>query len=391
MNIHSEKVQEDKSQAGTFELSQQEFGDDAKCSLTENHPQATIQNKLQKSINNSSRMSQLHELQQKVDQRPATKRTTGLPIENKATSTSIQGYKGVNTPIQRVLTVNGAPLSAALLGNPPQNFYQSINRALEQQHGIAVHWPTILPHLITIANDGGTYNYASTSSLVARIHNGETAAQIMADYQLQGDVNADIDKGIVIEGSDLSTHMQSRFKEAVTKFNGTILAKSELSKGKNQVVVYGVSTKGSGMKDYGSTTIYIGNNGYDGMDYSKYTELWSLALKAAIPSTTGVRIVIAVNLSINRSVAELYATLLHEWEIHAKHWAGVIAYIRSGKGAIAVAHVKGQGHVRRAKGEHDAYAKMSDAELIQMVLQLGLDSKSSKAVLEKLKKDRDRH
>ena len=200
-------------------------------------------------------------------------------------------------------------------------------------------------------------------------------------------------KSIKLEADGITEGMKDRFATAYSQFESKILSKSYLAQGDvNQVMIYGVSQKTLGMKDYGATTIYIGNGEKNINDYENFTELWGFStLKKDVPKDVPVRIVITINLTINKSVEEIYSTLLHEWYVHAVNWEGVVKYIRDDKGKFAIPHVQGQGYEKRGKHEHMAYATMKDDQLEQMTDSLGLVDKQKETVLNKLRADRDRH
>ncbi|BAZ70731.1 MAG: hypothetical protein KME28_22825 [Pelatocladus maniniholoensis HA4357-MV3] len=200
-------------------------------------------------------------------------------------------------------------------------------------------------------------------------------------------------QAIKLEGEELSDPMKERLNTAFDQFNAKVLSTSFLSQGQtNQVVIWGIKSTND-FKDYGSTTFYIGNSnqGYQAQDYGQFTEIWQWALNNPIPKDISVRIVIAVNLSINRTTQQLFATLLHEWHVHAVKWKGLIEYIREDKGNFAAPWIQGQGYERRGKGEHKAYANMSDQDIESMVDELNLEEKDKKTVIQLLKRDRDRY
>jgi hypothetical protein len=200
-------------------------------------------------------------------------------------------------------------------------------------------------------------------------------------------------KSIKLEAEGITENMQDRFATAYSQFESKILSKSYLAQGdNNQVLIYGVSQKTLKMKDYGATTIYLGNGEKNIDDYQNFTELWGFkTLEKDVPKDVPVRIVITINLTINKSVEEIYSTLLHEWYVHAVNWEGVVKYIRAGMGNYALPHVQGQGHEKRGKQEHMAFATMKDEQLEQMTDNLGLVDKQKEAVLSKLQADRNRH
>lgn len=197
---------------------------------------------------------------------------------------------------------------------------------------------------------------------------------------------------IKMEAEGLTEQMKDRFTQAYDQFSGTILAASPLAtEANNHVVVHGVSQGSHGMRDYASTTIYFGNDGYQGEDYNQFTNLWEWSLHNRIAADTAIRIVIAVNLTANRTVEELYATLLHEWYAHAVKWAGTITYVRNDGGNFAVAWIQGQGPARREKGEHIEFANWTDQDIEEKVTALGLVDDQKANVISKMKTDRDRH
>lgn len=200
-------------------------------------------------------------------------------------------------------------------------------------------------------------------------------------------------KSIKLEAEGITENMQDRFATAYSQFESKILSKSYLAQGdNNQVLIYGVSQKTLKMKDYGATTIYLGNGEKNIDEYQNFTELWGFkTLEKDVPKDVPVRIVITINLTINKSVEEIYSTLLHEWYVHAVNWEGVVKYIRAGMGNYALPHVQGQGYEKRGKQEHMAFATMKDEQLEQMTDNLGLVEKQKEAVLSKLQADRNRH
>ena len=200
-------------------------------------------------------------------------------------------------------------------------------------------------------------------------------------------------KSIKLEAEGITEGMKDRFATAYSQFESKILSKSYLAQGDaNQVLIYGVSQKTLGMKDYGATTIYIGNGEKNINDYENFTELWEFnTFKKDVPKDVPVRIVITINLTNNKNVEEIYSTLLHEWYVHAINWEGVVKYIRSDNGKFAIPQVQVQGYEKRGKLEHMAYAAMKDDQVEQMTDSLGLVDKQKENVLKKLKGDRDRH
>lgn len=197
---------------------------------------------------------------------------------------------------------------------------------------------------------------------------------------------------IPIAADKLTPNMKVRFNEAYSQFNGAILSGSELATGKdNHVVIHGVSKASHNMKNYGSTTIYIGKDGYRGDEYDKFAEIWDMPAHKDIPDNVAVRIVITVNMTMNATIEELYATLLHEWYAHAAKWESVVLAIRSGKGKEAVAETHNEKPGPRAAKEHIAYANLGNDHLEGMVNALGLKDAQKDKVFSKLKADRDRH
>jgi hypothetical protein len=198
----------------------------------------------------------------------------------------------------------------------------------------------------------------------------------------------------------LTTTMLNNWTTAAQTFQTRVLTNIDLTNGtKNQVVLWGISQKtlGSDVKDvYGSTSFYLANGAYDGCvdgDHANFTEAWSIKLTAkdSVPADVAVRMVIAVNLTLHRSQAQIYATLLHEWLIHATRWSGVIEYIRNGKGAFALAWVQGQGAIRREAGEHAQYKDWTDEQITTAVNQLGLETAEAEKVIATIIKDRNRY
>lgn len=231
---------------------------------------------------------------------------------------------------------------------------------------------------------------AATAQLVRQQQLADTAPGTQRVRQFQA--MAAQKKSIKLEGEDLTDAMKTRFATAYDRFNSTILATSPLaSQDNNQVLVYGVSQTGSGMRNYGSTTIYLGNDAYQGDDSQNFTELWSIELADEIDPQTAVRVVIAINLSLNRTIEQLYATLLHEWFVHAVNWEGALDYIRRRNGRFALAWIQGQGYVRRAQGEHTAFAQTSDEEIARRADALGLTGSERDKTVKKMKEDRDEH
>jgi hypothetical protein len=197
---------------------------------------------------------------------------------------------------------------------------------------------------------------------------------------------------IPIAADKLTPNMKLRFDEAYSQFNGAILSGSQLATGQdNHVVIHGVSKASHNMKNYGSTTIYIGKDGYRGDEYDKFEEIWDAPGHKDIPDNVSVRVVITVNMTMNASIEELYATLLHEWYVHAAKWEDVVKAIRSGKGKDAVAEVQKEKSAPREAKEHIAYANLSNNHLEGMVNALGLKDQQKDKVFSKLKADRDRH
>ena len=66
-------------------------------------------------------------------------------------------------------------------------------------------------------------------------------------------------------------------------------------------------------------------------------------------------------------------------------------YIRKGKGRLAVGLIKGQGHVKRALGEHKEYANWSDRDIETYVDLLNLEAKQKEIVIKKMIGDRNHH
>ena len=172
-----------------------------------------------------------------------------------------------------------------------------------------------------------------------------------------------------IQEQKLTKPMLELWMEISTAFEKSVIASSPLASGPlNQVVLWGVSQGSIGMKDYAATTFYIAKDTYKGCkegDHEHFTEIWSYpgADILKLSRDVAVRIVIAVNLTLHKSPEELYATLLHEWFLHAAKWEGVVEAIRSDKAGHALPWVQGQGYEKRAQGEHIQYAKLTDKEI----------------------------
>jgi hypothetical protein len=190
----------------------------------------------------------------------------------------------------------------------------------------------------------------------------------------------------------LTIGMQQRFDEAYNKFIAQVVTASPLAQGSNQVAIYGASKKDfKKWEDYGVTHFYVGTNGYTGDDPSQFTEVWNTTVKNPPPHTVSLRVVMTVNMSVNSTIEELYATMLHEWFIHAVKWEPLVKYIRNPKGPDILAQVLSQGHVARGDEEHKEYANMSDDELLNMAKTLGLPKDIETKIAEKLINDHKRH
>jgi hypothetical protein len=197
-----------------------------------------------------------------------------------------------------------------------------------------------------------------------------------------------------IEGNGLTKQEQINFNEAFARFDKQILSKSPLTQGSNnQVVLWAITEKNfPQMKSaYATTLLYIGKNNYKGDDYNKFENLWEWKQKKKINSDTAVRILITLNMNANNTPEELYATLLHEWYIHAVKWVDVIDAIRQSSGIEKMNEVKEKGYQKRADEEHIEYANMSDEQITQMVNSLSLEEEQKQIVIEKMKKDRNSH
>lgn len=195
----------------------------------------------------------------------------------------------------------------------------------------------------------------------------------------------------------LTSTMLKNWTEAAQTFQTQMLASSPLTNGKkNQVVLWGISQSTHGIKDFGATSFYLANGNYDGCqdgDHDNFIEVWSVAVKKpnSIPQDITVRMVIAVNLTKHRSAAQIYATLLHEWFVHAVRWSGVISYIREGKGAFALVWVQGQGAIRREAGEHAQFKDWSNEDVVKAVGELGLEEEEKQKVIKLINDDRSRY
>lgn len=197
--------------------------------------------------------------------------------------------------------------------------------------------------------------------------------------------------------SGLTKPMLDRWQTAETVFEKQVLEKSALATGAtNQVVLWAVSQGTLKMKDYASTTLYFAKDGYEGCkdgDHDNFINVWEYPgdkLKD-IAKTVAVRIVIAVNLTLNTTAEMICTTLLHEWFVHATQWAGVVQYIRDGKADYALPWVQGQGYQKRQDGEHIQFANWTDDQVAACVKVLGLGDDSQAKVVDQLKADRDRH
>jgi hypothetical protein len=195
----------------------------------------------------------------------------------------------------------------------------------------------------------------------------------------------------------LTKLMLERWEPVAAHFEKHILAASPLTKGaRNQVVLWGVSQATLKTKDYGSTTFYIAKDGYEDCkdgDHANFVNIWEypFASLKAIPATVALRLVLAINLTLNTTAEQVFTTLLHEWFAHAVLWSGATDYVRADKAGFAFAWIQAQGHEKRADGEHAAFANWSDKQVDLLVAQLALDKDTSTAIITKLKADRDRY
>lgn len=195
----------------------------------------------------------------------------------------------------------------------------------------------------------------------------------------------------VIEADEITQPMRTRWNETANRFKDQIVAQSPLAQGNiNQVVLFGVSQKSHGMRNYASTTLYVGKDGYQGDDYNHFVEIWGDP-QIDVPKNVAVRIVIAVNLTMNSNPAEVYATLLHEWIAHATKWEGLLTLIRAGTAKEQLALIKKTGVDPRAQTEHQQYANISDEQIDGYVRNLNLGQELHAKVVEKFKDDRNRY
>ncbi|HJT58418.1 MAG TPA: hypothetical protein VJ761_18070 [Ktedonobacteraceae bacterium] len=197
--------------------------------------------------------------------------------------------------------------------------------------------------------------------------------------------------------SGLTKPMLDRWNPAEAIFEKQVLATSSLATGAtNQVVLWAVSKATLGMTDYASTTLYFAKDGYEGCkdgDHDNFINVWEYPgdkLKD-ITKTVAVRIVIAVNLTLNKTAEEICTTLLHEWFVHAAQWTGVIKSIREGEANKALLWVQSQGYQKRQAGEHKEFANWTDDYMAARVKELGLGDDSQAKVYALLKADRDRY
>jgi len=371
------------------------------------HREATlVRRKLAEMMSDSPRVAQqralnesLRGIAQTASQRKEVPNRTGLPDRLKAGVESLSGLSldhvrvryNSDEPAQvdAHAYAQGANIHVAP-GQEPHLAHEAWHVVQQMQGRVT---PTLREGGVSINDDDALEREADhmgARALALPPYHDETA---VSDASGMADPSALLQrKSIKLEGENLTDPMKARFATAYDQFNSTILATSPLAaQDNNQVVVWGVSQAGSKIRDYGSTTIYLGNNAYQGDDYKNFTELWDVKLNNQIDPQTAVRIVIAINLTINRSIEELYATLLHEWFVHAVNWEGALNYIRQGEGRFALAWIQGQGHVRRAEGEHAAFAQSSDEEIARQADALGLTGSQRDNTVKKMKADRDRH
>ncbi len=198
-----------------------------------------------------------------------------------------------------------------------------------------------------------------------------------------------------IEAKGLTTKMGERFHTACDTMISKVIGSSFLATGsQNQVVFHGISKNSFSTvaPHYGSTNVYIGTNGYKGSNYDQFTDLFLHNPSQTIPSDVSFRVVITLNLSVNKTIEELYTTLLHEWHVHAEKWEPILQYIRNNSdGHKEVDKIQKTGSATREDAEHQNYANWKDSEAENKVDQLNLNTLQSDKVKNKLKNDIKRY
>lgn len=193
-------------------------------------------------------------------------------------------------------------------------------------------------------------------------------------------------------------------EEAFQRFYNRILSRSPLATGVgNQVVIHPINERTHrSFNDYAQTVLYIGNNGYKGKDpyfqeddfedYDRFTEMWEWSRKNGVTRNTAIRIVITINMTANDTIEQLYATLLHEWYVHAEKWESAIYWMRNVFGSYTASWLQyWQGGGKRGDDEHKDFANWSNRKLESKLDNLDLDDDLANEVYNHMIEDRDDH
>ena len=89
MNTHTDKAQENKSQAVSNSLTQKEGGSESTFQFADNRPESIAQRKIQVMVNNSSQVSQLRVFQAMADNSPQVKQADQQAIQKKGNNTGL--------------------------------------------------------------------------------------------------------------------------------------------------------------------------------------------------------------------------------------------------------------------------------------------------------------
>lgn len=164
-----------------------------------------------------------------------------------------------------------------------------------------------------------------------------------------------------------------------------------------QLLLNGIVPKSGDEADkvLGVTFLYFRRDGsddpYEQDDDAKYVGFWETTaepLEGLVHRNRSIRVVIVINIRRHSTIEKLYATLIHEWIAHARHWKAAIDAVRAGDKAKLV-EIRGDEKEsgERERHEHAAYAALTSAEIGQWVDLLGLEQTDSDKVKSELKKD----
>ncbi|MFT5780295.1 MAG: hypothetical protein ACI837_003256 [Crocinitomicaceae bacterium] len=410
MSAHQEKSQKPVNETTSHQS--ESISAHAQVQFKDNRPQGLYQLKMQDVANRSSRGANVTRLQELANQNhrgvkhPIQRKAnrTGLPDTLKTGMENLSGYSlddvkvHYNSPKPAQLQAHAyAQGSQIHLGSGQEKHLPHEAWHVVQQKQGRVRPTTQLKSKVNINDDAGLEKEADVmgaKALQMRFQGNNTSSFPVNRPSNSGGTSAPLQRVVgELKEAKITAKMDQNWSAAYVKMNAIAAASIFGGVAKHSVVFWATSVGAAAdaqekavLKQlYASTSLYVSTqaaqSGYAAGDSANFGEI-GLPFDFSTTANHAYRIVIIFNLTMHSTVEEIYATFLHEWNIHAIPWMAT---------AAAAANVGAGTNATRELDEHKTYANKSDAELIAYVTTLNLSAGEGAKVLAKLTADRNRY